>query len=274
MGQDQADLRSVSGLERLSEKLKAAPAAIEACLRETEESLLPRLRGLEHAVEQARDALRRAERALEAAQQEASYSDRDDGDNGRAALAAAETSVEDARERLERIENAVAEVRQALGRYKAVASDLSAAKSGVLAQGAVYLSERVHAAHDYLSVRSANGSGADSGPNGVRSSNASDGNALATKVAETVFFLGTVATQISGVAYDIAMLNDETRQNHRLDPQTEQLMEMLDQADGVSFALETEDRGRKRQIEIALRDDASPQVTLFDPTLGAKGSAF
>lgn len=263
----QADLRSVASLEKLAETLNAAPASIEACLRETEDSLLPRLRELERAVENARDALRRAERSLESAQSTAR--DGNHEDDGRSDLAAAETAVEEARERLERIENAVADVRQALGRYKATAADLSTAKAGVLAQGAAYLFERVNAAHDYLSVRPSSENGTATAAQPVNGTSGTDSRPLATRAAEAVIFLGTLATQLSGAAYDVALLNDEFRQNHRLDAQTERLMDMLDQADGVSFELETEDQARKRQIEMAVRTDASPQIALFDPSLGS-----
>jgi hypothetical protein len=256
----QADLHSVASLERLAEQLKAAPAAIDACLRETEDTLLPRLRRLERAVEHARDTLRRAERALEAT--ESTSGDDDDSEDG-SAVAAAEAAVEEARANLARIENAVSDVKNALGRYKAAAADLSASKSGVLTQGAAYVSERVKAAREYLSLQSSGENAPTMAGLGAR----------VMDVAQVGSFVAQAAIGVTGFLHDVGVLNNPPAPSSQ---DTEPLQQLVDQrakkmvdqgAEWLGVAREAENQTRRQEIETAERNNAGPRVELFDPNL-------
>lgn len=260
----QADLRSVASIEALATTMAAAPAAIDGALREAEDALSPRLRGLERALEHARDSLRRAERRLEDAERAAYSSDNGrDADHG--AVAAAQASVDEAQALLHRMENAFADVQTALGRYKSAAAGLSATRSGTVAQGVAYLSERVMAAHEYLALQASASSSHSAG--GASAPDAPE-RPLATRAVEAVLHLSTAAQLVTGMAYDVTSILDERRANLSPDQQTQQLVDLLDGAEGVALGREAEEAARKRQIDVAVKADASPQVTLFDPEIG------
>lgn len=151
MSDYQADLRGLEPLEHLANELRSAPAAIQQQLTEDEGTLTPRLRRIERGAQAAQENLERAERFRD----EVSSRGSDDGDDdgvGAELERAADEAVEEARERVERIERAMADVRDALSRYKAAARDLDSARTGAFPKAQAFLTEQVSAARAYLAV--------------------------------------------------------------------------------------------------------------------------